>query len=326
MPQQQSVAVAGATGFVGRYIVRELLSRQHSVRALVRDRAKAESVLPRDPRLTLVTGDVLDAGALSSLVSGAGACINAIGIIRQHGGETFKKLHVDAVRALTSACRDAGATRFVHISALGVTDSGKTAYQKTKFHGETLVRASGLDWTVLRPSLIHGPDGEFVRMAKGWVTGTKQPWFFLPYFTRGVLTSDVPLAAIRREPASLQPVAVEDVARAAAECLERPETAGEVINLVGPETLTWPELLRTMRDTIPGANEGLEPLGIPAEAAAAQARIAGMLGIGGLLPFDEGMAHMGAMDTTASPEKARQMLAFDPRPFTAALKGYAARI
>jgi hypothetical protein len=77
---------------------------------------------------------------------------------------------------------------------------------------------------------------------------------------------------------------------------------------------------------VPGANEDLDPIGIPSEAAAIQARAAKHLGIGSLLPFDEGMAVMGALDSTANVDKARAQLGFDPRPFTSTMRAYAARI
>jgi NADH dehydrogenase len=214
----------------------------------------------------------------------------------------------------------------VQVSALGVSGEGKTEYQRSKFEGEQVVRRSGLAWTILRPGLIHGARSGFFQMAKGWVKGEKQPWFFLPYFTRGVVTSDVPLAAVRREPASVAPVAVEDVAWGAAESLERDEAVGEVINLVGPETMTWPELLVAIRDAVPGANSTLDPLGIPAEAAAIQARIAKAIGAGPLLPFDEGMALMGAIDSVSERQKARAILGFEARPFGPALRQYAGQI
>ena len=124
----------------------------------------------------------------------------------------------------------------------------------------------------------------------------------------------------------MQPVAVEDVARAIADSLERPEAAGEVFNLVGPEVLTWPQLLEAIQEAVPGADSALRPLGIPANIAAAQARVARKLGLGGILPFNEGMALMGAADSTANPAKAQELLGFRPQPFSSALKAYAARI
>src|SRR5262245_19323239 len=200
----QTVAVAGATGFVGRHIVRELLARGSVVRALVRDPEKARGI--RDERVQLVMGGPGDPAA--ALVAGASACVNAVGILREARGSTFNQAHVETTRSLVGACLGAGVRRFVQVSALGVSEEGTTGYQRSKFDAEQIVRRSGLDWTILRPSLIHGRDSGFMTLAKGWVTGNKQPWFFMPYFTRGVVTSDVPLAAIRRESAQIAPVAV----------------------------------------------------------------------------------------------------------------------
>jgi uncharacterized protein YbjT (DUF2867 family) len=216
--------------------------------------------------------------------------------------------------------------RLVQVSALGVNGDAKAAYQRTKWEGEQIVRRSGLDWTILRPGLVHGEGSGFMDTAVGWVRGSSQPWFFLPYFARGVPSSDVPLAAIRREPTDVMPIAVQDVAWAAAECLSNPESIGEIINLVGPERMSWPEMLGAIRDHVPGARTDLLPRGVPAEAAAVQAKVAKQLGIGGLLPFDEGMAIMGAQDSTANPEKARLLLNLAPRPFSESFRAYCARL
>jgi uncharacterized protein YbjT (DUF2867 family) len=321
----QTIAIAGAGGFIGSHVVRELLARGHAVNALVRSRETARERLPRDERLRLVQGDAGDESAAATLVAGASACINCIGLLRESGGQTFRKLHVDAVRRLTGACAAGGVRRFVQFSALGVNGDAKAAYQKTKWEGEQIVRRSGLDWTILRPGLVHGMGG-FMETATRWVRGSAQPWFFLPYFARGVVTSDVPLASIRREPSDVMPIAVEDVAWAAAECLTNPESIGEIINLVGPERMSWPEMLETIRDGVPGARADLVPRGVPAEAAAVQAKVAKALGVGGLLPFDEGMAVMGAQDSTASPEKARLLLNLAARPFRESFRTYCARL
>jgi len=327
-PTPHTIAVTGASGFLGRAVVSELLARGHHVRGLIRSKTNA-SKLPSSPNLRLIEADILspDSHALAGLVAGVHACINTIGLIRESAGQTFRKIHVDATRHLVNACREAGVKRFIQVSALGVGPEGKAEYQKTKYEGEQIVRKSDLDWTILRPSLIHGPGSSFIQLAKGWCSGNKQPWFFLPYFSRGRLSSEnVPAAAVYREAASLQPVAVEDVAWAAAECLKREDAIGEVYNLTGPETLTWPELLDFMCETIPGSNHALNPLGIPAEAAAIQAKAAKAIGIGKLLPFDEGMAHMGAQDSTGSFDKAKLQFGFSPRPFRESFKTYAAKI
>jgi hypothetical protein len=85
-------------------------------------------------------------------------------------------------------------------------------------------------------------------------------------------------------------------------------------------------LLEALQQAIPGADVALRPLGIPAMAASVQAKAAKLLGLGGLLPFDEGMPIMASQDSTASPDKARELLGFRGRPFTVGLRAYAARI
>jgi len=314
--------VSGATGFVGRSVVRALLERGWSVRALVRDPTKARAALPVHDALTLVEGDVLAPGVAAELVRGASAAVNCIGIIRERpGGETFRRLHVQATRALCEAASGASVRRFVQISALGVHDEGVAEYQRSKAEGERIVRASGLAWTILRPGMIHGPAGELTRLARAWASGRAAPFVFMPYFTR-IVPGSSPLRP-KFESARLQPVWVEDVARAVCESLEREEAEGEVYNLTGPETVTWPELLEFVRNRVPDAKPGQRAVGLPAPLAAAKARALGALGLGQLLPFDAGMALMAQDDSVAAPHKARTHLGLEPTPFREAFAGYA---
>jgi NADH dehydrogenase len=228
---------------------------------------------------------------------------------------------------VVGACRETGVRRLVHVSALGVSDEGTTAYLRTKWEGEQVVRRSDLDWTILRPSMIHGPEGDFIRMAAKLVRGETPPWMFIPYFTRPQLSSeDVPLAAIHQIDPVVQPIAVEDVAAAVAAALEKPEAVGEVYNLVGSEALTWPGVLRHIRDRVRRGREDLTPRGVPSDKAALLARMASKVGLGALLPFDEGMARMAAMDSTANAAKARAHLGLEARPFRASFDAYARSI
>ncbi len=322
MSTGQTIGVTGATGFVGRAVVAELLARGFGVRALARDADKARRVLPGS--VERVIGDALDAERLGELLEGCAACIHLVGIIRQGGGgRTFRRVHVGATRAVIDACRRAGVARLLHVSALGASPEGVCEYQRTKYEGEELVRRSGLEWTIFRPGLIHGPGADWIRMAKGWVTGQSAPYLFLPYFARETIDASVAFGAIRHADPVVQPIAVADAARAIVAAIDRPESVGEVYNLVGAERLTWPEMLREVRDRIPGGNDDLEPWGIPAPRAARLARAASALGLGGALPFDAGMALMGAQDMTASADKARADLGLDPAPFRASFASYA---
>lgn len=324
------VAVTGASGFVGRNVCRELLAQGYTVRGLVRNRKKAVEALPASDRLTLTTGDALDARALDDLLAGCHACINLVGIIREvrepGNTQTFQKLHTDTARALVQACDRAGVRRFVQMSALGVSDVHVSEYQRTKFEAESVIRKSGLDWTIFRPSLIHGVGGEFIEMARNWATGLEPPYLFLPYFTRSQEDKRVPLGGVEQIIPNIAPVAVEDVAAAFVKAISTPATVGEVYNLVGSETIAWPELLTHIRDNVSHANSGLSPFGIPGDIAAVAAMGADLVGLGSLLPFDEGMARMGAQDSTATLDKLKADLAISPRPFRQSFLAYASSI
>ncbi|HYE02460.1 MAG TPA: NAD(P)H-binding protein, partial [Phycisphaerales bacterium] len=308
---------------------RALLARGHAVRALVRDVARVRGVLPEEAldrrALALVTGDALDPGAVRELTRGCGAVVHLVGIIRPEGGQTFHKLHVEATRNVIGACQATGADRLIHVSALGIGPEGASAYQKTKWEAEVLVRRSGLAWTIFRPSFIHGPEGEFVQMVKGMASGQEPPWYFMPYFTRKRVDDRVPLGAAIPEPARVQPVAVEDVAEAVARALENPRARGEIYNLVGPDVLAWPELLRLMRDGLPGANHGMPIAGVPGDLAMVAAKVAAALGLGNLMPYDAGQAIMAMQDSTAETSKVRAHLGLTPRPFAETFAAYAAR-
>lgn len=322
------VSVAGATGFVGRALVDELLGRGWRVRALARSRTKARSVLPRDAisdgRLSIVEGDALDEGVCEKLVSGADACVNLIGIIREASGrQTFKRAHTLTTRALVRACESAGVERFVQMSALGVSDQGACEYQRSKWSAERAVRASSLRWTVFRPGLIHGPEGEFMRMAKSWCEGRALPHLFIPTFTR-LDPEWAPPRPPRFEDPVVSPVRVEDVAFAFAESLDREAAAYEVYDLVGPERITMRTMLEELRDALPLGKKKLRVIGAPSEIMALKAKGAAMVGLRDALPFDEGMAVMGGRDSIAGLDKASAHLSYAPAPYTETMRAYAA--
>ncbi len=314
----KTLAITGATGFVGRHICRAALERGWRIRALVRDTAEARKVLPTTGVDWLV-GDANDPAALRDLVADTGAVIHLIGIRREvKPSITFRRMHVDTTRRIVEACRDAGVRRYLHMSALGTRPNAASAYHKTKWEAEQIVRRSSLDWTIFRPSLIHGADGEFIRMVKAWVTQKAPPFLFIPYFVRVI-----PGIPHKWETPRIAPVSVDDVAAAFVSALGADDTIGEVFPLAGPESMEWPEMLRTIRDAIPGANVSLQPFGIPADAAWLQAKAAEVLGVGSLLPYGPSDAIMGAEDNVGSPRKAEAILGVKPRSLEPAVRAYA---
>jgi len=314
-----TIALTGASGFVGRHLVATLLERGHRVRALARDRGKAARTLPIH-RIELILGDVFDAQAMRDLTDGADALIHLIGIRREApGGVTFQRLHVDATASALSAASEAGVRRYLHMSALGVRPDAVADYHRSKYEAECLVRDSSLAWTIFRPSVILGADGEFMEMARGWVRGQAMPKRFLPYFRKPPRRVQGQIIHDETDSASLQPIDVEDVASAFASALERDEAIGEVYPLGGPDVMTWPQLLESIRDATPGAKPGIKPKGVPVNLARAAATFFGWLGLGQLLPFGPDEPIMASEENTCSQAKAQAHLAMSLTPFSTTL-------
>jgi NADH dehydrogenase len=327
MSTQTTVAVTGATGFVGRHVTQALIDAGHHVRALVRDAAKARTTLPREG-VTWVQGDVNDGRVAAELVAGARAVAHCIGIRREYPPEvTFDRVHVRATRTIVEAAQAAGVPRMVHISALGTRPDAVTAYHRSKFESETIVRKSGLRWTILRPSLIHGHDSEIMKLTKDWVLGRAAPWLVLPYFVR----IEPPAAGVfppkpKIESAKIQPVHIDDVAGAVVASLHNEETVGEVYPLGGPETLDWPTFLTSVRDALPMTEKGKKPAPLPGVVGFAMAKAAELIGMGAALPFGPSEPMMAIEDNTCSTDKARAQLGFRPRAFLSTMREYAGRV
>lgn len=322
---QQIVAVTGASGFVGRHVVRALLERGHRVRALTTTAAKAWDALPEDDHLTVIEGDVLSSATRSDLLEGADAVVHLIGIHREipRKGVTYERLHVRATERMVESATAAGVGRFVHMSALGTRAEAVSQYHKTKWLAERAVRSSDLAWTIFRPSLIHGADGEFIHMVRRWVTGHSPAFVVLPYFEPWDKPQDEQRPGERARATRVQPVYVGDVATAFADALQRPETIGEVYPLGGPDTMTWPAMLTTIRDNTPGANTKIRPWGVPVPVGLAVGHAFKTIGLSSLLPFSVDDVQMSAEDNTCSNAKAHSHLGFDPAPFAPTLAQYA---
>lgn len=324
------VLVTGATGFVGRYVVRELIARGYSPACLARDPEKVRSLLGADlaSRAVAVRGDLFDAGALARAAEGCSAVIHLVGIILQRRltGQTFRRIHVEGTRRVVAAAVRAGIRRYVHMSALGSRPDAPAEYHRTKWQAEQIVRQSGkpsphalsttvearpgggLDWTIFRPSLIHGPDGEFMQMMKFFCTSRlRQP--FMPYFGSGQ--------------ARVQPIDVRDVAACFVKVLVLPETIGRAYNLVGPERFTWKELYDVCALTLTGRKR--LKLSVPVGAARLAARTIVPLLPSLLVPFkfDADQVLMSQEDSIADARIIEQTFGLRLRDFRTELSRYA---
>ena len=149
------VALFGGTGFVGSYIIDELLKNGHEPVVLVRD--GSESKLNNSEKCKIISGDVNDVKSIKNTIEGSDAVIYCIGIIREfpRKGITFEKLHFQAAKECIDIAKSLGVKRFIMMSANGVKVDG-TDYQKTKYLAEEYLKFSNVDWTIFRPSLIFG--------------------------------------------------------------------------------------------------------------------------------------------------------------------------
>jgi len=228
-PDTRRVLLTGARGFVGSEVMRQLLASGHEVVAISRQ-LQARKV---PPGVIQVAADITGDG-WQRWCEGCGAAIHLVGIIRQapRAGVTFQRAHVIATRRVIAACHSLGIRRLAHMSALGARAGAATPYHRTKWQAEEAVRASGLDWTIFRPSPMFGPgDGFSTTIARAV---RRFPIF--PVFGDGTY--------------KVQPVAVEEVARCFVAALERPVTVRETYELGGPEALTYNEVLRRIAQAI----------------------------------------------------------------------------
>jgi uncharacterized protein YbjT (DUF2867 family) len=223
--RMQRIFVTGGTGFVGKHVIRALLTHGFLVRCLVRPGSEAD--LRGFEAIDRVPGDVLETQELASSVEGCAAIVHLVGIIREQPmrGLTFDRLHREATEQMVELARRAGVKRFVHMSALGTRPDARSRYHRSKWASEEVVRQSGLDWTIMRPSVIFGRGDEFVSVFAGMIRR-------LPA---------VPVIGHGQYP--LQPIAVEHVAEAFARALLAGVHARQVYDLGGPHAYPFVEIL-----------------------------------------------------------------------------------
>jgi uncharacterized protein YbjT (DUF2867 family) len=243
-----TILVTGASGFVGSHMVPALVDAGHHVLALVRDEGGAAQVMRRlEPaqrgEVETRIGDVTKPDTLPGALAGADAILHLVAVARDwDGGATLRLVNTEGTRNVVRAASDVGVRRFVHLGALGVVDDPDLHYGSSKVRGMALVRESGLDWTILSPSLLFGPrDGFFniladlVRMSPGIV----------PITGKG--------------DARFQPLAISDLARAAIQALADPATVGREYPMGGPRYWTYREIVEEVLHGM-GSKRALVPM------------------------------------------------------------------
>lgn len=216
------VVLLGGSGFFGRHLAQELLSRGARLRIVSRhpERAFALKPLAALGQIQFVRADVTNAGGLPALFAGAYGVVNLVGAFK---GD-LDALQGEGAGRIAAAAKGAGAAAFVHVSAIGADGESAVDYARTKAQGEAAVLAAFPQATILRPSILFAEDDAFVTM-----------------FAK--LIAALPALPVFGPQAKLQPVFVDDAAEAAALALARPESfGGKTYDIAGPEVVTMLDL------------------------------------------------------------------------------------
>lgn len=299
------VLVTGGTGFVGSEVVRRLRDAGHAARLLVRDPVSPR-VRELVPHFTteLLTGDVLDAPSLGQALAGCDAVIHLVGIIGEVGRSTFENIHTRGTENVVGAAKLAGVRRLVHMSALGTRPGARSRYHQSKWAAEEVVRQSGLDWTIFRPSLIYGPGDQFVNL-----------------FARMARFSPV-LPVMGSGRTKFQPITVGDVAACFVKALTEPRAIGQTYELCGLETFTLLELLREIL-VVTGSHRWIVrlPLGVARLQAALLEFVFPRL-LGQAPPLNRDQLIMLEEDNVGDPRPAMELFGFRPVPFAEGIAKY----
>ncbi len=276
------IAITGGNGFVGQAVVTQLLDAGY--RQIVVIARHASSDVAHIDGVSFVAGDLTISSDACRALAGCDAVVHLVGIIRPTSRQSFYDAHVATTENTVFAMRENGIKRLLHMSALGTRMSAVSSYHQTKWTAEQIVVKSGLDYTIIRPSLILGDQGEFTQMLDAWSQGITPPYLFMPYFGQGTL-------GIGRT--RIAPVRVEDVAKLFQWCLDRPVSIRKIYELTGPREFTWPEFLRLYAKVRHGKVR--RALGIPIWLGKILGRFPG-------LPFTTDQVIMAGEDNIANGE------------------------
>ena len=215
------VTIFGGHGFIGRYVCEALVKAGVRLRVAARDPRRAFFLQPLGQvgQICFARAELARAETIDAAVAGASAVINLVGIFKGH----LHAIHVEGARHAAAAARDAGASSFVHVSAIGADPDAESNYGRTKGLGERAVRDAFPQATIIRPSVVFGPEDEFTN--------------------RFASMARLPLLPVIAPRTRFQPLFVRDLGEAIARAALDPQRhGGKLYELGGPQVLTMREL------------------------------------------------------------------------------------
>jgi len=230
----KQITIFGATGFIGRHLVRRLAKTGRVICVPTRDLEQALILKPMGDvgQIVPVAFNPRDNASIAAAIGGAECVINLIGVLYEKGQQTFQALHVDLPARLAQIARAQKVSQFIQMSALGASLSSAASYARSKAAGEDAVRAAFPEASFVRPSIVFGPEDHFFNRFAGMARLSP----LLPLIAGGTTR--------------FQPVYVGDVAEAITRLLDVPQAAGKVFELAGPDIFTFRALLELMLRTI----------------------------------------------------------------------------
>ena len=222
------ILLTGATGFVGGNLLKEMLKQGLKVRCLVKNPSKAEAI--RQSHVEIVKGDVTDKDSIAKALEDGKveAAVHLVGILAETKNTTFKAIHTQGTRNMVEMCKAKGIKRFIHISALGTRENARSEYHKTKWEAEELIRASGLEYTIFRPSVMFGKEDKFVNLFASIIKIS--PFIMIPGNGQNMM----------------QPVSVKNLASAMTMAIQNSKHTNKTYEIAGPEKLTFDQIIDTI--------------------------------------------------------------------------------
>ncbi|MBI5043146.1 MAG: complex I NDUFA9 subunit family protein [Nitrospirae bacterium] len=225
------ILITGGTGFVGSHLIKRLIDEGHKVRCVIREGSKKIDRI-KGLGAEIVHGDVTDADSLTDACKGIDTIVHLVGIIQEEKGMTFQSIHVDGTKNLVNAAKKNNVRLFYYQSANGADKDGKTAYYKTKAEAEEIVKSSGLDYIIFRPSLIYGNGDEFVLRLKK-------------------IIHDAPVIPIIGSGESLlQPVFIDDLVACLIKAITTPQLKNRTFCVAGPEQIRFKDVVMRIADSM----------------------------------------------------------------------------
>ena len=223
----QRVVVFGGSGFIGRYVVKRLAAAGVPVRVACRDVEGAKFLKPMGAvgQVSLMQTNIRYPETVAAACEGMDAVVNLVGILSEFGPQQFHALQAEGAEVIAKAAAAAGVKTMVQVSAIGADAGSDSLYAQSKAEGEDAVRAAMPSATIIRPSVVFGPEDDF----------------FNRFADLARFTPALPL--IDGGHTKMQPVYVGDVAEAICHALTDPACAGQTYELGGPDVMTMKEIM-----------------------------------------------------------------------------------